>query len=307
MNRSQFTAKPKLSVTEVFESEPLQLTVPGECRETGIRVAGDMPWGAHLCVFYETKEDLLDIAASYFAAGLKNNEFCFWAISDPVTDTGAKDVLRSAVPDFDQHLAAGRIEIRYGTEWYLPKGHFDLKRITNGWSQMLQAALEKGYDGMRVCGNAFWIGTNYWKEFCEYEKEVDQSLCGQRMIALCTYSLHASTAGTVLDMARAHQCSLARRNGDWEFLETPELKQAKREIERLNGALNVLSEAFPGQEWLTARERMTLAQIVRGMSSKEIARNLDLSPRTVEFHRANIMEKLGAKNTVDLVRRVLGK
>jgi DNA-binding CsgD family transcriptional regulator len=50
---------------------------------------------------------------------------------------------------------------------------------------------------------------------------------------------------------------------------------------------------------------VTLAQIVRGASSKEAGRLLGISPRTVEFHRANIMEKLGAKNTVDLVRRVL--
>jgi hypothetical protein len=39
-------------------------------RKTGIPVMGDMPWGAHLCVFFETKADLLDTAATYFAAGL---------------------------------------------------------------------------------------------------------------------------------------------------------------------------------------------------------------------------------------------
>jgi len=33
---------------------------------------------------------------------------------------------------------------------------------------------------------------------------------------------------------------------------------------------------------------------------------LGISPRTVEFHRANLMRKLGARNTADLVRRVLG-
>jgi DNA-binding CsgD family transcriptional regulator len=44
---------------------------------------------------------------------------------------------------------------------------------------------------------------------------------------------------------------------------------------------------------------------VRGASSKEAARTLGVSPRTIEFHRTNIMRKLGAKNTVELVRRVL--
>ena len=49
-----------------------------------------------------------------------------------------------------------------------------------------------------------------------------------------------------------------------------------------------------------------LAQIVRGASSKEAARWLGVSPRTIEFHRANIMQKLGAKNVADLVRIVVG-
>jgi hypothetical protein len=53
------------------------------------------------------------------------------------------------------------------------------------------------------------------------------------MIVLCTYSLQASRTIDMLDVARAHQCSIALRNGNWEFLETPELKQAKQEIRRL--------------------------------------------------------------------------
>jgi Bacterial regulatory proteins, luxR family len=46
---------------------------------------------------------------------------------------------------------------------------------------------------------------------------------------------------------------------------------------------------------------VALSQIITGASSKEAGRSLGVSPRTVEFHRANIMQKLGAKNTVDLV------
>jgi DNA-binding CsgD family transcriptional regulator len=56
---------------------------------------------------------------------------------------------------------------------------------------------------------------------------------------------------------------------------------------------------------LTPRERMILTEIVRGHSSKEVARALDISPRTVEFHRANLLKKYGAKNTAELVRKVL--
>ena len=53
--------------------------------------------------------------------------------------------------------------------------------------------------------------------------------------------------------------------------------------------------------------RNLLERIARGASSKEAGRDLAISPRTVEVHRARIMEKLGAKNAADLMRIVLGK
>ena len=58
---------------------------------------------------------------------------------------------------------------------------------------------------------------------------------------------------------------------------------------------------------LTVREREVLKLIVEGKSSKEIGDLLFISARTVERHRANIMEKLNAKKTVDLVKYALQK
>lgn len=282
---------------------------PGEsaARETGIRFTGPLPWGAHICLFYETKEDLLDAAADYFKAGLESNEYCIWAVSEPIAAEDAKTALRAAVPDFDRRLAAGQIELLPGRDWYLKGDKFDMQKIVGGWHEKLDAALDKGYAGMRASGNAFWIGTERGREFGEYEDELDRYLAGRKMIVLCTYSLHASRAVDILDVARAHQSTIARRNGEWEFLETPELRQAREEIGRLTDALDILSKPFPGHNLLTARERLALAQVVKGASSKEAARALGISPRTVEFHRANIMQKLAAKNAAELVRKVLGR
>ena len=276
-------------------------------RKTGIRVVGDTSWGTHICVFYETKQDLLDTAVSYFEAGLHSNEFCVWAISDPITEREAMNALARAIPDLDRHLAVGQIELLQGSDWYLKGDEFDLQRITGGWHAKLRTALARGHEGIRISGNAFWIEANHWEEFRAYEQELDQSVAGQKMIVLCTYSLHASRAVDILDVARAHQFTVARRKGNWELLETPELKQAKQEIQRLNDALNTLSDSFPGHATLTPRERLVLTQIVRGFSSKEIARALRISPRTVEFHRTNLLKKVGARNTVGLLRRVLGE
>ncbi len=64
---------------------------------------------------------------------------------------------------------------------------------------------------------------------------------------------------------------------------------------------------FSGKSLLTPREREVLAQIAAGASNKEAGRHLGISPRTIEVHRARIMEKLGARNAADLVRIVLSR
>lgn len=60
-----------------------------------------------------------------------------------------------------------------------------------------------------------------------------------------------------------------------------------------------------GFSQLTPREREVLQLITDGQSNKEAGRQLGISPRTIEVHRARVMEKLGARNTADLMRIVL--
>ena len=55
---------------------------------------------------------------------------------------------------------------------------------------------------------------------------------------------------------------------------------------------------------LSRRERTVLTGVVRGWSNKRMASDLDLSPRTVEIHRANLMHKLGAGHLADVLRIV---
>ena len=62
---------------------------------------------------------------------------------------------------------------------------------------------------------------------------------------------------------------------------------------------------FPGLALLARREREVLAQVAHGASNKEAGRRLGISPRTIEVHRARIMDKLGARNAADLMRIVL--
>ena len=63
-------------------------------------------------------------------------------------------------------------------------------------------------------------------------------------------------------------------------------------------------EILNRQKRLTPRERQVLDLVVAGESNKHIARRLHISDKTVEIHRANVMEKMQAKSLADLVKMV---
>jgi signal transduction histidine kinase len=207
-------------------------------RRTGIDPIGAMPWGSHLCLFYDTAQDLLDALVPYFKAGLEAGELCVWAVSEPLTERAAEEALASGIPEFFRYRAAGSIEIVSGRDWYLRGGSFDRERVTEDLRNRLSGALARGYEGLRVSGDSVWVEKKDWLEVSEYEWGLGETLSGRPVLALCTYPIGASRAVDILDVVRAHQFTVARRHGQWEFIETPELRQAKEEIRALNEELD---------------------------------------------------------------------
>lgn len=67
----------------------------------------------------------------------------------------------------------------------------------------------------------------------------------------------------------------------------------------------VISETAPGVA-LTARERQVVRLLARGMTSKEVARDLSLSPRTIEDVRARLLRKFEVRNVAELLARLTG-
>jgi signal transduction histidine kinase len=208
-----------------------------QLRQTGIGVVGDVPWGTHFFLFHETKEDLIDACIPYFQAGLESRELCMWGIADPLTEEEVRYCLKHAIPGFEDYFESRSIEIVHGGEWYMTGDDLDLGKVTRGWKQKMEGALNAGYAGLRLSSDTAWLERRDWKAFCEYEKEVNDSIVDAPMLALCTYPLPGSAAVEILDVARTHQFAIARRNKGWEVVETSELKQAKAEILRLNNNL----------------------------------------------------------------------
>ena len=106
-------------------------------------------------------------------------------------------------------------------------------------------------------------------------------------------------------------CRRAFKAGAAEFLEKPvddealleALQNAVRQHVKSRERNQADRQARERHAQLSGREREVLGMIVAGLTNKEIGRALDLSPRTVETHRANLFAKLQAESLAQIIRQ----
>lgn len=133
---------------------------------------------------------------------------------------------------------------------------------------------------------------------------------GQEILAALRDQGFAAPIVMVAEQPDVNAAVEAMKSGAADFVEKP--FEMTNFISRIREAIashlprqNTADPAAMLREMLTPREREVLKEITDGASNKEFGRRLGISPRTVEVHRARIMEKLNAKNAADLVRIVL--
>jgi PAS domain S-box-containing protein len=197
-----------------------------EKRKIGIQFIDKAPWGTHFCLFYQTKQDLIDVLVPYLKEGLENNEYCLWVTSEPLHPKEAKKTMRSQIKNFDSYIKKNQIDIISYSEWYLANNEFKSERVLNGWIEKCNSARAQGFEGLRLTGNTFWLEKKDWKSFMDYEGDVNSVIIANKMIVLCTYSLDKCGSYEILDVIRNHEFAIIRYKGtNYDLIERKGVEQ----------------------------------------------------------------------------------
>jgi PAS domain-containing protein len=214
----------------------------GELRHTGVATIGDVPWGTHLCQFYQDKQDLIDILVPYFKAGLANNEFCMWVTSEPLRSAEAKTVLAANVENLETYIGNGQLEI-LDNEWYSFGEKFESDRVLQRWVDRLKEATQRGFDGLRVTGNTFWLEKPEWQGFMKYEASVESIFEQNRILGICTYSLSKCGALQIMDVISNHAFALVKRGGKWDVIQSAERRKVEANLRESEARFRALVTA----------------------------------------------------------------
>lgn len=253
-----------------FNRQPVGAEAPYDA------VLGAIRHGAHICAFYETDEDLLDLVTQFCAAGARRGDLCLWMMPD-----GA---------DADALAKAG-VELHCADEAYQQGGAFEGGPMVAFWHEKLAQALSLNHSGLSATGHTCWLQQRDWQAFMEYENYLNEVIAGRSISLLCTYPLSSCKAGDILDVVRAHEVALAKQDNHWSVIES---HLTDDNPDALDTASRVAS--------LSPRERQVLLLVADGIMTKAIAFELGLSARTIEVHRERAIRRLGVRTMVEAVR-----
>ena len=176
----------------------------------------DMPWGSHVCQFYDGKEDLVKMLVPYFKQGLERNEACVWLVGD-LTVEEARNALAAVVPDLDSFMDTGQMQIRHYTEFYT-NADGTVKppaELSDAFAAMGSTMRANGFEGLRASGSVSWVDdAEGMSRFMDYETKVNLAIQNSRIMAVCTYPAQAAAMCKCRELIHNHGKIFVKR-GEW--------------------------------------------------------------------------------------------
>lgn len=181
---------------------------------SGIDCINDLSWGTHLCNVYNNLNDLFDVLVPYCETGIASNECCVWVIPKSISKEEAQGMLAKRMQNLAECIIKGQFETLSYDEIYVIDGVFNEHKVVRAWLNIYERARARGFDGLRVAGSTDWIESKDWKQFIDYEKQIDNAIENHKIIAICNYSLLDSSPSQFADAVLTHQFCVINKEGE---------------------------------------------------------------------------------------------
>ncbi|MDN7025762.1 PAS domain S-box protein [Methanoculleus sp. FWC-SCC1] len=180
------------------------------------RPVTSVPWGTHIGVLYRNRQELADPVISFVRAALARDACCILVTAPPLNSTGARRVLKKAIPDLESRLASGQLVLQDHHEVYQAAGGFDPAARVNACIAAEERALDQGFDGLFLGGNTAWLGKEDWESFNCVVTALHGVIKNRRIIAMNAYPLRRCGITEIMDIATGHDIVLVNRDGHWK-------------------------------------------------------------------------------------------
>lgn len=243
----------------------------------------------HICHLYSNESECLEIGTKFIVHGIKNRNKCIF-ITDGVVPTAFNNRLIESGFDIVGLKRAKDLE-QISMNPNLKETR-DPKEFARYLNKKVDETFNKGGYTVRILISNKYTYLDYSHIELLLKKVLLEKISQEKpVIIMSQYKIDKLSSKDVINIFRSHSKIIL----DDQFYESPLYQPPKTLLEELEDESSRIDE-------LTPKEKTILRLIVSGLSNKSIAKELSISVKTVETHRANIMNKLDIHKLVDLVK-----
>lgn len=206
-------------------------------RKSGILTIGELPWGSHICQFYRTEQDLLEIVIPYLEAGLENNEYCLWIVPAGSALEDARSTAGKLFPGIPSLVLAEQLEVLDAGRWRALR-----ERPESAIDAFLDKAVTHGFDGLRIARLSAREAADQG-----FAREIDQPAF-RNTLTLSAYPHGDYNAAQIVEVIKDHRFALVKNAGAWEIIEGSEVRAVQGDLlrseEKLRSLFSNMLEGF---------------------------------------------------------------
>ena len=159
----------------------------------------------HLCVIYETREQLSAVAVPFLRIGLERGERCLY-VADESTTANILAAMRAQGVGVDAVVEQGILKFANERQAYLKKGYFDPDETIRFWAENVGEAKAAGFPALRFAGETSWAlgGDPGAERLIEYEARLNRFFAEYDAVCICQYNSKRFAPETILQVLRTH-------------------------------------------------------------------------------------------------------